>query len=484
MINILYILNKNVVPGGDSKYWPYFLKYLQEDLKKKNINMRFVFLNKDFKKYVFTKNNLWYENKEMGNYDVSELFEEANSIEKKYKFTFKQAYYSEILQKSTYSYIRNHRLIHLPENIVSDLSHLVDKFKFVNNIIIDHDFDIVLSDQSVDAEIEFARAICLKETKPFLRIWPDFLDRRSIFKEGKFGQSDVVEAVIDEHFSYEMAENYLNEYLQKKSASYSPTVFFSNSSYLDKIRAYLSDYRLPIITILKMIIMKIIRESGKPFYYFENIRKNILNDKFDKDKKYLFWGFHLTTEATIGYRGLPYLSQTNLIESISRVLPFGYFLYVREHPSHRNKLQYRHLQKLSKLPNIRIISTKISIHDILKHSRGVITYNATTGIEALMYGKPVLSFAPNVYYKHHPAVDYCTNLYQLGSKLTNLVNTKVKRKDTILYLQKRFQTSNNIPMESMGYLSIEDAKQKAEKLSMHLKKAFDICLQSNESIDV
>ena len=88
MINILYILNKNVVPGGDSKYWPYFLKYLQEDLKKKYINMRFVFLNKDFKKYVFTKNNLWYENKEMGNYDVSELFEEANSIEKKYKFTF------------------------------------------------------------------------------------------------------------------------------------------------------------------------------------------------------------------------------------------------------------------------------------------------------------------------------------------------------------------------------------------------------------
>ena len=158
-----------------------------------------------------------------------------------------------------------------------------DLIKFVNNIIIDHDFDIVLSDQSVDAEIEFARAICLKETKPFLRIWPDFLDRRSIFKEGKFGQSDVVEAVIDEHFSYEMAENYLNEYLQKKSASYSPTVFFSNSSYLDKIRAYLSDYRLPIITILKMIIMKIIRESGKPFYYFENIRKNILNDKFDKD---------------------------------------------------------------------------------------------------------------------------------------------------------------------------------------------------------
>ena len=213
------------------------------------------------------------------------------------------------------------------------------------------------------------------------------------------------------------------------------------------------------------------------------MRKNLLENKFDKNRNYLFWGFHLTTEATISLRGLPFLTQTSLIESISRVLPYGKYLYVREHPLWVDNYKYEHLAKLSKLPNVRIISTKVSIHDILKNCEGIITYNSTTGIEALMHGKPVLSFSPNSYYKNHSAVLFCSDLYELGSKLAKLVNTEVNREDTINYLQKMFQISNDVPLEAEAFVSKEDAQQKAIKLSRHLKVAFDICLQDKKTVD-
>ena len=208
-------------------------------------------------------------------------------------------------------------------------------------------------------------------------------------------------------------------------------------------------------------------------------KAQLIND-YDATQNYLFWGFHLTTEATISLRGLPYLTQTSLIESISRVLPYGYFLYVREHPSWRDKNKFEHLKKLSELPNVRVISTDIPTHTVLRNSKGVITYNATTGIEALMHGKPVLSFSPNIYYPLHPAADYCSDLYELGAKLARLVNMNVEREDTISYLQKMFQITNDVPMEAETFFSKQDAVEKAEKLSRHLKEAFDMCLHHKD----
>ena len=93
-----------------------------------------------------------------------------------------------------------------------------------------------------------------------------------------------------------------------------------------------------------------------------------------------------------------------------------------------------------------------------------------------MHGKPVLSFSPNVYYPLHPAADYCSDLYKLSAKLARLVNINVDREDTINYIQKMFQITNDVPMEAETFFSKKDAIEKAEKLSRHLKVAFDMCL--------
>jgi len=183
----------------------------------------------------------------------------------------------------------------------------------------------------------------------------------------------------------------------------------------------------------------------------------------------------LPTESTLTLRSLPYLNQISLIESISRVLPYGVQLVVREHPSWRSHFPFKFLLELKKLSNVRLVSPKIPIHEIVENSIGVVTYNSTTGIEALMYGKPVLSFSPNVYYKLHPAAYFCANLYNLGAALTALINTKVLSRDTIIYIKKLFSISSDIQLGSDFFYNDNDAIAKSKKFSRHLAKAINWC---------
>jgi hypothetical protein len=148
---------------------------------------------------------------------------------------------------------------------------------------------------------------------------------------------------------------------------------------------------------------------------------------------------------------------------------------VREHPHARKDFPASYLRKIKELPNVRLISPKVPITEVLLNTKGVITYNATTGIEALVYGKPVLSFAPNTYYPFHPAADFCSNLYELGPKLVRLVNRTVQKEDTYKYVQKLFQISNDVFMGSDTILSDEDAHTKAVKISRHLALVIDYC---------
>lgn len=480
MTKILFIVNKYVICQGSQKFYPCFLKHLASCLKEKNIELNYVFFGEDLENSFLTSDDFFYE-RSIASVDKADVEKEANRIENAYGFTFKQAYYPEMLQASQFSKQKDLRAIHLPEDVISDLDHLVDRFNYVQNIILNENIDIVITDQSTDAEIEFARAICFENEKPFLRIWPDFLGKRSIHQELEFCRDKVVEAVYDPGFSYKKAEAFLDDFLENERSPYPPSVFYNEHiPFQVRLKRYFNKQSLIDFLLFKKLYGVLRNIVLKLSYCVERFRKGTLIHDYDATQNYLFWGFHLATEATISLRGLPYLTQTSLIESISRVLPYGYFLYVREHPSWRDKNKFEHLKKLSELPNVRVISTDIPTHTVLRNSKGAITYNATTGIEALMHGKPVLSFSPNIYYPLHPAADYCSDLYELGAKLARLVNMNVERADTINYLQKMFQITNDVPMEAEAFFSKQDAVEKAEKLSRHLKVAFDMCLHNKD----
>ena len=476
MTKVLWIMNKYVTGSGSQAYYPYFLKSLQDELKDKRYELYFVFFSDRLKKNMLGKNNHYCESEEYDNLSEDEIAYEARRIEREYEFTLKQAWFPDILQTSKF---QNSRKISVPEIELNETKHLVVRFVFLEKLILDQKIDVLFSDVSPEAEMEFGRSIGLKHDIPVLKTYQgSFLGRTVLLQHSRFGKDRLVEAVANPEYSTKDAKDFVDDFISNRRPAYkrAPKLEVSQSMH-DKIKNKFAENGLWFIIstyslqLLKRIVFRI-------YLWFEqHILNPMIYYKFKPEIPFLFFGFHLNRESTMGLRSLPYVNQTSLVEMISRVLPYGYTLYVREHPHWPKTFPFRYLSKVKKYPNVRLLSPTISIHDILRNAQAILVYNANTGIEALMHGKPVLSFAPNIYYKHHPGVDYCDDLFELGAKLSSLINRNVKKEDTYNYIRKLFRVSNDLSLNAETFLSDNDAKQKAIKFAKHLITTIEVCLR-------
>lgn len=477
MANILWIVNKYTIGKKDEKFYPVFLKYIQEELNKKGHQLSFVFFSKSFIDSVLSQNNFMYDEDRYTNLKYNDLQIEAARIEKEYNFTFKQAYFPDIIQTSKF---QNGRKISMPEEEFNNLNHLIGRFLFLENLILTQKFDVIFSDVSPEAEMEFGRAIGNKHNIMVLKSSEGNALGRSVFSQYfEFGKDRLVEAATNLDFTYNDAEKFCEDFIKNKRPPYIYSPKYSEKQSLKikllnklknkGVRSFSSWIILYPFLFLKKQLFNI-------YLWIEgNFIKPLIQDKYDPKVPYVFIGFHLNIESTMALRSMPYMNQTVLVEMISRVLPYGHFLYIRGHPHWPKTFPVSYLLKAKKFPNVRLISDKISIHEIIQNSSGILTYNATTGIESLIYGKPVLSFAPNIYYKQHPGVDFCSNLFDLGAKLSVLVNKEVKKEDTYKYIHKIMQLSHNIELGSYNILSDMDAKDKAERFTTHFLAAINWC---------
>lgn len=134
-------------------------------------------------------------------------------------------------------------------------------------------------------------------------------------------------------------------------------------------------------------------------------------------ENYYYYSFHLEPEAVVLYLGDGiYANQVKLIENIAASLPVGNYLYVKDHP---HEFAYRSAEdflRLQKIPNIRLIHSRIPGKSLIKNSLGVFTINGTAGFEGLMLGKQVYCFGKS-YYTCSTKVSYIGNIRDLREQL-------------------------------------------------------------------
>ncbi|MBU2937660.1 MULTISPECIES: capsular polysaccharide export protein, LipB/KpsS family [Pacificibacter] len=90
-----------------------------------------------------------------------------------------------------------------------------------------------------------------------------------------------------------------------------------------------------------------------------------------------------------------YLSIEQMIETAS-TYDKDALVYVKPHPHQSKATRRRILETCEDYPNVK--TTDASIHDLIEASRVVITHNSTTGFEALMQRKPVITCAKSDYW--------------------------------------------------------------------------------------
>ncbi len=128
-----------------------------------------------------------------------------------------------------------------------------------------------------------------------------------------------------------------------------------------------------------------------------NIIHNFIFDNYNKKDKYFVFPLHMQPEASTLILSPFYVNQKECIINISKLLPIDTYLYVKEHKSALGQHNIKFYNELKKYPNIKLISYKEKMFDLIKNSLGTINLSSTVGLESLIIKKPSILLG-NVFY--------------------------------------------------------------------------------------
>lgn len=122
--------------------------------------------------------------------------------------------------------------------------------------------------------------------------------------------------------------------------------------------------------------------------------KNSLFSDPIKNEKYVYMSLHLIPESTTFVKAPLYINELLLIEQVSKSLPAGWMLYVKEHQAMIGERKLSFYKKVNQLPNVKMVS--INYYKDPKpwiiNAQSVITITGTSAYEAALLGKKSIVF--------------------------------------------------------------------------------------------
>lgn len=124
------------------------------------------------------------------------------------------------------------------------------------------------------------------------------------------------------------------------------------------------------------------------------LRKRITRSFYqmpDEREQYIFYPIHAPLEDQVIVRGFPYRNEFELIKSIALSIPYGYKLYIKEHPGYEGFYPVRMFRELCDFHNIKILPPRMNSHEIIRKAVLCIVINSTVWFESLLLKVPVIS---------------------------------------------------------------------------------------------
>lgn len=193
----------------------------------------------------------------------------------------------------------------------------------------------------------------------------------------------------------------------------------------------------------------------KKLYYFFKYKQ--LKKFYDKNsvvpnlkETYIYYSIHFEPEAAIIGKTL-LESQLTIIKMLSKALPKEWKLYVKEHPHQfmlNNEVAHYFInnldffknttfyQEIQKLPNVVLVSLKVSSKELMANSQAIATLGGTITLESALHNIPAILFNPleSVYgiLDHTLHVRSYSDLLQAINKLENGFKNNLKTNVDIL----------------------------------------------------
>ncbi len=169
------------------------------------------------------------------------------------------------------------------------------------------------------------------------------------------------------------------------------------SRLLELAKKYLLDRQNPTLvsptTALRQRALRLSRSrASRSLDYFERPQSA---------EPYVLYPIHFQPEASTLVQAPYYLDQAALIEDISKSLPVGHRLYVKEHVSNRGRRPLSFYRRLRETFGVRLLGPDEDTWTLIRNASAVAVITGTVGWEGLLFGKPVVTFG-SVFYNECP----------------------------------------------------------------------------------
>lgn len=109
-------------------------------------------------------------------------------------------------------------------------------------------------------------------------------------------------------------------------------------------------------------------------------------------RPYVFFPLHYQPEATTLVHGSYFENQLETLRNLSRSLPAGWELVVKEHFFMRGLRALGFYRRLHELPNVRLVPFSLPTNELLTRADVTAVIASTCGLEAALIGRPVVMF--------------------------------------------------------------------------------------------
>lgn len=135
----------------------------------------------------------------------------------------------------------------------------------------------------------------------------------------------------------------------------------------------------------------------------------------------VYFPLHVQPEFTTDVRAPFFTNQAALIENISKSVPIGYRVIVKEHPGMKGERKLGYYREIEKLCNVQLLSPSVDSHQVIEQSDAVLTITGSSAWEAILYEKPVIAFGP-LCYGFGDLIYRCNNITDLPAILRSAIH--------------------------------------------------------------
>lgn len=152
-----------------------------------------------------------------------------------------------------------------------------------------------------------------------------------------------------------------------------------------------------------------------------------------KSHDYLFFPLHKEPEIALLLYAKAYQNQIELIRTLSHSVPLGMEIVIKEHPRAVGWHSQKYYEKLLAIPNVRLVDPEVDSRVLIENARLVATITGAIGFEALVLGKPVITFGEAAYnILPRSMIRYVTDLEKLDMTVHSLLREHHHREEDLV----------------------------------------------------